>query len=129
MPGKGDRGGEKRRPKDAKGALIRIIRYLMQYRYLVLLFLLFSFASNVGNLMGPSFAGKAIAAAGGKGAVDMPVVVHYALLMLAAYIGSNIMNFLVNVGMMRVGRRVAQNMRRDVFAKLMTLPVGYFDKN
>ncbi len=31
--------------------------------------------------------------------------------------------------MMRVGRRVARNMRRDVFNKLMTLPVGYFDRH
>ena len=30
---------------------------------------------------------------------------------------------------MRVGRRVARNMRRDVFNKLMTLPVGYFDRH
>ena len=27
MPGRGDRGGKKERPKDARGTLIRIIRY------------------------------------------------------------------------------------------------------
>ena len=39
MPGPGDRGGKKERPKDTKGTLLRIIRYLMAYRWLVLLFL------------------------------------------------------------------------------------------
>ena len=134
MPGPGDRGGKKERPKDTKGTLLRIVRYLMAYRWLVLLFLVFAFLSNVGNLMGPRFAGKAIGAAEagfrqGPGHVDMALVTRYALLMLGCYVGGNLMGFLVNIGMMRVGRRVARNMRRDVFNKLMTLPVGYFDRH
>ena len=130
MPGRGDRGGVKAKPKDAKGALRRIIRYLMKYRFMVLVFLIFAFLSNLGNLMGPNFAGKAItAASAGEGKVDMDLVIHYAMLMLIAYVASNVLSFLVSIGMMRIGRRVAENMRRDVFDKLMTLPVGYFDRN
>ena len=130
MPGPGDRGGVKQRPKNAKGALRRIVGYLAQFRYLVLLLLICSFISNIGNLLGPNFSGKAInAASAGRGNVDMALVRHYALLMLVAYVGSNIVNFFVNFGMTRVSRRVAENMRRDVFNKLMTLPVGYFDRN
>ena len=134
MPGKGDRGGVKEKPKNARGALKRIIEYLMEFKWIVLLLLLCAFASNIGNLMGPRFAGKAIgeAEAGfkqGVGMVDMAAVRHYALLMLTAYVGSNILSFIVNISMMRVGRRVAENMRRDVMSKLMKLPVGYFDRN
>ena len=130
MPGPGDRGGVKQRPKNAKGALRRIVGYLAQFRYLVLLLLICSFISNIGNLLGPNFSGKAInAASAGRGNVDMALVRHYALLMLVAYVGSNIVNFFVNFGMTRVSRRVAENMRRDVFNKLMALPVGYFDRN
>lgn len=130
MPGPGDRGGVKQRPKNAKGALRRIVGYLAQFRYLVLLLLICSFISNIGNLLGPNFSGKAInAASAGRGNVDIALVRHYALLMLVAYVGSNIVNFFVNFGMTRVSRRVAENMRRDVFNKLMALPVGYFDRN
>lgn len=130
MPGPGDRGGVKQRPKNAKGALRRIGGYLAQFRCLVLLLLLCSFISNLGNLLGPSFSGKAIdAASAGPGKVDMALVGHYAALMLIAYVGSNVVNFFVTFGMTRVSRRVAENMRRDVFDKLMALPVGYFDRN
>ena len=130
MPGPGDRGGEKRRPKDARGALRRILTYLMEYKWVVFLLLLCAFASNIGNLLGPGYAGQAIdEASAGVGKINMAKVTHYAILMLAAYVGSNVMSFLVNIGMMRVGRKVARNMRRDVFDKLMTLPVGYFDRN
>ncbi len=122
--------GKKEKPKDARGALRRILNYLMVYKYIVLLLILATFVSNLGNLMGPNFAGKAIdAASAGVGKVDMPVVVRYALLMLAFYVGGSLLNFLVSIGMMRVGRKIARNMRRDVFAKLQRLPVGYFDKN
>lgn len=134
MPGRGDRGGKKEKPRDAKGTLIRIIRYLMVYKWVVLFLLCCAFLSNLGNLLGPRFAGKAIGVAEegyrlGPGNVDMAMVKHYALLMLAAYVGSNVLSFIITISMARVGRKVAENMRRDVFNKLMKLPVSYFDRN
>ena len=53
MPGPGDRGGKKERPRDARGTLRRIAGYLTAYRWPVLAFLLCSFLSNAGNLLGP----------------------------------------------------------------------------
>ena len=128
MPPVGSRG-KIEKPKDAKGTLRRILQYMTVYRYVVLALLLCTFASNVGNLLGPSFAGKAIGAAVGQGQVDFDTVAYYAKCMLAAYLFSNILSFLVNQVMMRMGRRVAYKMRKDVFDKLMTLPVKYFDRN
>ncbi len=130
MPGPGDRGGVKQKPKDARKTLRRLLKYMMEYAWIFFLLLICAFTSNIGNLLGPDFAGKAItAASAGKGKVDMDLVVHYGLLMLLVYVGSNILSFLVNIGMMHVGRYVARNMRRDVFDKLQKLPVGYFDKH
>ena len=130
MPGPGDRGGEKRKPKDARGTLIRIIKYLSDYVWIVALLVILAFLSNIGNLMGPRLAGKAIGATeAGAGSVDMGIVMHYAIWMLVFYAGGNALNFLAGIGMTRVGRKVAQNMRKDVFAKLMALPVSFFDRN
>ncbi|WP_026517223.1 ABC transporter ATP-binding protein [Butyrivibrio sp. MC2021] len=130
MPGPGDRGKAKERPKHARRTLRRMLKYLMEYAWVVLLMLLCAFASNIGNLLGPDFAGKAINAAGaGAGKVDMNAVIRYGIFMLIAYVSGNILSFIVNIGMMRVGRKVARNMRRDVFNKLMELPVGYFDRH
>ena len=128
MPPRGPRV-KAEKPRDARGTLIRTLHYMVNYRYLVLFLLVCTFASNVGNLLGPSCAGGAIGAAVGPGQVDFATVSHYAKYMLAAYLFSNIMSFLVNQGMMLTGRRVANQMRRDVFNKLMTLPVSYFDRN
>ena len=106
MPGKGDRGGKKERPKDVKGALLRILSYLNIYKWSILGLLLLAMLSNIGNLFGPRFAGAAISVAErgfrqGVGHVDMAMVRHYALLMLAAYVLSNILSLLVTIGMTR----------------------------
>lgn len=130
MPGPGDRGREKQKPKNPRKTLRRLLRYMFRYIFIVLILLICAFSSNIGNLLGPDFAGKAITEASkGAGNVDLTRVIHYGLLMLLAYVGSNILSFCVNIGMMRVGRYVARNMRQDVFNKLMELPVSYFDKH
>jgi len=130
MPGRGDRGGKKEKPKNAKGALLRILSYLKEYRLLVAFLCLCALVSNVGNLLGPKFAGDAISeAAAGVGRVNFDRVIYNVKWMLALYVGSNLLSFAVSLGMMRVSRHVAQKMRNDVFDKLMLLPVGYFDRN
>ena len=63
MPGKGDRGGKKEKPKDARGALRRILSYLSIYKWSILGLLLLAMLSNIGNLFGPRFAGAAISVA------------------------------------------------------------------
>lgn len=126
----GDRGGKKERPKDTKKALGRIIAYLKPFRWGVLFFCLCAFLGNLCSLMGPKFAGSAIAAAdAGPGQVDFSVVLYYVRRMLLVYVCSGILTFTVNFGMMKVSRRVAQKMRSDIFDKMMELPVGFFDRN
>ena len=128
MPPRG-LGVKKERPKDTRGTIIRVLRYLARRKIALALLLLCTLASNLGNLLGPTFAGKAIGAAADAGQVDFAVVAYYAKAMLAAYLLSNLLSFLVNQAMMRLGRRVANQMRKDVFDKLMKLPVKYFDRN
>ena len=130
MPGPGDRGGKKEKPKDAKGALTRLVRYTLPFRRQLILFCLCALLSNLGSLMGPKLAGHAInAAAAGAGQVDFQLVGHYVVQMLAVYGVSALLSFAVNIGMVRLSRRVAEQMRTDVFDKLMRLPVSYFDQN
>ncbi len=130
MPGRGDRGTPRQKPKDARKTLLRILKYLGKHRITVTLLVLLAFLSNLGNLMGPRLAGKAIEATeAGTGNINMNTVVHYAILMAVFYVGSNVLSFLVNIGMARVGREVARSMRQDIFEKLMRLPVSFFDCN
>ena len=118
------------KPKDTKKALRRILAYISEYKWALLIALLLSFAGNIAGLIGPSLAGSAInEAAAGAGKVNMDAVMYYAKRMLLCYLFSSAVTISVNILMMSVSKKIARNMRRDIFDKLMKLPVNYFDTN
>lgn len=119
---------ESHKPQDAKGALRGLWRYLCRYRYLLLLAVFLTISGNLLALVGPKLSGKAIdAIEPGKGAVDFDTVFRYAGLMVVFYIISSLFSYLLSVVMQTISRRMARQMRNDVFHKLLSLPVGYFD--
>lgn len=118
------------KPKDTKGTLRRLLSYMGQYKWFLLLILALCFVGNILELLGPGFAGSAInAAAAGEGKVDFEKVFYYAKRMLICYVLSSCITISINVAMMYVSKWIAKKMRKDVFDKLMRLPVGYFDQN
>lgn len=119
---------ENHRPKDARGALRGLWGYLCRYRFLLLLAMFLTVSGNLLALIGPKLSGRAIdAIEPGKGAVDFDTVFHYAGLMVIFYIVSSFFSYLLSVVMQTISRRMARQMRDDVFQKLLALPVGYFD--
>ena len=119
-----------KKPKDTKGTLLRMLRYVGDFKWLLALVLVLCLTSNLLALLGPNLAGKAInAAAAGKGKVDFEQVYFYAKRMLIFYLSSSALSISINIMMMYVSRQIAKKMRKDVFDKLMKLPVGYFDTN
>ena len=117
-----------RKPKDTKGTLRRLLTYMAEFKWILLLALVLSFISNVLALLGPSLAGNAInEAAAGAGKVNFDKVFYYAKQMLAFYLASSLISIMISVIMMYVSRFIAKKMRKDIFDKLMRLPVGFFD--
>ncbi|HPJ03496.1 MAG TPA: ABC transporter ATP-binding protein, partial [Candidatus Limiplasma sp.] len=84
--------------------------------------------SNTFALIGPTLAGKAIDSIGTQqGGVDMPGVLHYALLMAIFYLASSIFAYLLSVLMVYISRNVTRTMRKDLFSRIAEMPVGFFD--
>ena len=120
----------RRKPKDTKGTLRKMIAYLEHYKWIMVIVMLLCIISNILALLGPSLAGNAInEASAGAGKVDFDHVFYYAKRMLLVYISSSVITVAINMIMMYVSRYVAKKMRKDIFDKLMKLPVGFFDKN
>ena len=116
----------------AKGARIAVIKrltgYLAQHKLLVLAALAIMLTSNLLALAAPMFSGKAInAIEPGKGAVDMDTVLHYCLLMAICYVVSAALSYALSVIMTVLSKKIVYTMRRQVFDRLMELPVGFFD--
>ncbi|MCD8155408.1 MAG: ABC transporter ATP-binding protein/permease [Clostridiales bacterium] len=119
-----------KKPKDTRGTLRRLIAYMADYKWILLLVLLLCLVSNILALLGPGLAGSAInEAAAGVGKVNFQKVFYYAKWMLLCYGCSSALTIAINVVMMYVSKWIAQKMRRDVFDRLMRIPVGYFDRN
>ncbi|MBR3099287.1 MAG: ABC transporter ATP-binding protein [Clostridia bacterium] len=119
-----------RKPKDTRGTLRRMLRFLGPFRWVILGVACLSLVSNVLSLWGPNLAGSAIReAAAGKGLVNFERVAYYATLMLVCYLASSLLGFVISLIMTVVSKRVGRQMRQSVFDKLMKLPVGYFDRH
>ena len=125
--------GDKRRLEGAKlprkVLLKRLWNYLGRNRFLLVLAVCLSVTSSLLALYGPKLSGRAINAIElGAGKVDMDTVLHCAALMAVCYVLSAGLTYLLNVVMIRLSRRVAKQMRHDVFESLASLPVSFFDR-
>ena len=101
---------------------------MMQYKFLLGLALGLTIVSNLLSLVGPMLSGYAIdAIEPGAGRVEFERVFYYAGLMVLFYIASSVLSYLLAVLMIHISRKVVYRMRKDVFDRLMDLPVGYFD--
>lgn len=122
------REGKYEKPKNRKGTILRLLVYMMQYKYLLLLALVLTIGSNLLSLVGPMLSGYAIdAIEPGAGSVMFDRVFYYAGLMVLFYLVSSILSYILSVLMIHISRKVVYRMRKDVFYRLMDLPVGYFD--
>ena len=118
------------KPKDARGALRRLLAMLGPFRWMIAGVAVLCVISNLLSLYGPTLAGQAInEAAAGEGRVNLDKVTRLALQMLVFYLVSSLMTVAIHALMVNVSRRFARSMRQRVFDKLMTLPVGYFDRH
>ena len=119
-----------KKPKDTKGTIIRLLKYVADFKWILAGALILCLTSNILSLLGPYLAGKAInEAAAGVGKVNFNNVYYYAIRMLIFYLSSSALSISINMIMMYMSRRISRKMRKDVFDKLMRLPVGFFDTN
>ncbi len=116
--------------KQRKHTMRRLGKYLMHYRGLLALALILNLLSNGLALVGPMLCGYAVdAIEPGKGNVDFAQVFHYAKWMAVLYVASAAMSYVLTVLMAAISRKVVYRMRKDVFDRLLSLPVGYFDSH
>lgn len=118
---------ENTKPKIKKGIFLRLSRYVLEQWPLFVLALLLTLCANQLSLLGPRYSGAAIDAIELKGGVDFPAVWANIGRMLGCYLISAGLSYVLSVVMIRLSQRIIYKMRKQVFEKLMTLPVNYFD--
>lgn len=108
----------------------RLLPYLFAHKPTLFSAFALMLISSALSLAGPSLSGKAIAALeGGKGNVDFKSVFFFCALMAVFYIASALLSYLLSIVMLGLSKKISFTMRKQVFEHLLSLPVGYFDKN
>ena len=110
-----------------RGIFPRLSRYVLEQWPLFLLALALTLGSNQLSLLGPKYSGAAIDAIEMESGVDFPAVWENVIRMLGCYLISAMLAYILSVVMIRLSQRIIYKMRKQVFEKLMTLPVNYFD--
>ncbi|PNV64065.1 ABC transporter [Clostridium sp. chh4-2] len=119
---------DNRLKKPKQYTLSRLGKYLFRYKWLLFLAILLTVGSNLFALIGPMLSGYAIdAIEPGKGSVEFDRVFYYAAWMAGFYVASAALSYLLSVLMLTISKKVVYQMRKDVFDRLLSLPVGFFD--
>ena len=114
-------------PKNKTGIFIRLSRYVLEQWPLFIVALLLTLGSNQLSLLGPRYSGAAIDAIELESGVDFSAVWENIARMLGCYLVSAMLAYVLSVVMLRLSQRIIYKMRKQVFEKLMTLPVNFFD--
>ncbi len=137
----GAMGRPPEKPKDFKGTLFRLVRYLSPYRKKLVVVLIFAILSTLFAILGPKILGQATTAifngvVGNLIAVrahrpthslDFGYIGHIVLILISLYTVSAVFNYAQQYIMAGVAQKTVYALRRDVDAKLARLPLKFFD--
>lgn len=122
-------GNEKLDRKATKGILLRLSTYILKHWPLFFIAIAFTLLSNQLALLGPEYSGKAINAISAEGGVQFEAVWDNVVRMLICYGASAVLSYILAVIMIKLSQKIVYTMRRQIFEKLTSLPVSYFDKH
>ena len=115
--------------KTATHVFKRLSGYVLKQWPLFLMAIAMTLLSNQLSLMGPKYSGEAIDAISNENGVQFDAVWVNVVKMLVCYILSAVLSYVLAILMLKLTQRIVYSMRKQVFEKLTTLPVGFFDTN
>ena len=124
------------RAKDFKGTFRQFVRYMGNYKFSVIVVMLFAIISTVFMIVGPKILGNAttLLAEGIMGSftdsdegIDFDGIANILLTLLGIYIVSSLFSFLQGFIMTNVSMKLTYRLRKDISEKLNRLPLKYYD--
>ena len=117
--------------KNPKYVLKHLLRYILKFKFQFVLVILFTILTNLFQLIGPYLSGLAVdeidISKKEVKTINLELVLYYCLLMFGFYVISCILSLIINYLMINVSKKIVYQMRKDLFNKLLDLPVKFFD--
>jgi ATP-binding cassette, subfamily B, multidrug efflux pump len=130
-PGRGGHGpymGPKEKPKNTKATLLRLWRYLERRKIGLAVVFFFVLAGSVLTLVGPFLIGRAIdVMVAGPGKIDFARLALIVGELIGAYLLGTVFTWFQIYIMAGLAQGTVRDIRADLFAKLQTLSLRYFD--
>lgn len=118
---------EKNNKRDNKKLILRLGKYVLRQWHLFIPAVTFTLLSNQLSLLGPRYSGAALDAIEHVGGVNFPEVWSNVIKMIICYAVSALLSYILSVIMIHLSQKITYRMRKELFEKLNTLPVNYFD--
>ncbi len=123
------------KPKDFKGSMKKLIKYIGKYKIAVLIVMICAAGSTIFSVIGPKILGNAttVLADGlfkqiqGVGTIDMGKIGFILLIVLALYGVSALFMFVQGWLMTGVTQKICYRMRREISEKINRMPLKYFE--
>ncbi len=130
MPGPGGRFGRGTRiekAQDVRGTLRRLLSKLKPHWPALIVILTLVAASTLLGLVSPYLMAQAIDRFGSQG--DKQELLHIAMWMLLAYLGSWLCSIGESLIVANITQKVMRTLRRELFEHLQTLSLSFFDRH
>jgi len=125
--------GEK--PRDFKGTMAKLIRYLGSYKLSIMVVMVFAIASTIFSIIGPKILGKAttklfegvMAKISGSGSIDFTYIGQVIIFVLGLYLLSTLFGYIQGWVMSGISMNITYRFRKDISQKINRMPLRYFD--
>ncbi|OGN80067.1 MAG: multidrug ABC transporter ATP-binding protein [Chloroflexi bacterium GWC2_49_37] len=124
------------KPRDFKGTMLKLIKYLSSYKILIIVVMVFAIASTVASIVGPKILGKATTKlfegvlgkiAGTSTTIDFAYIENIIIQTLSLYLVSTLFGYIQGWIMSGVSMDITYRFRKDIAAKINRMPLKYFD--
>lgn len=137
MAGHGPRGRGRvvEKPKDFKGTLRKVIKYIGGYKIGVFAVMISAAAAAIFNIISPKIMGMATTALAdglmkkiaGTGGMDFKYIGTILLIVMALYGVSCIFAFVQSYTMSTITQKVCYKLRKELIEKIGRMPMNYFE--
>ncbi|WP_025724663.1 ABC transporter ATP-binding protein [Acholeplasma granularum] len=118
--------------KNKKATIKRLWYYLSYYKSRLIIGIVLTVLSNALSLIGPYLTGQMInemTVVNDGFAIDFNKIFILASLMISFYLVSAVMNYILSVALVKMSQSVVYKLRSDLFNKMTSVHVNYFDSN
>ena len=124
------------KPRDFKGTVGKLIRFLGRFKFAMFAALVFAIGATVFNVIGPKVLSTAttelfngiVAKVEGTGGINFDAIWTSLITTLVIYLGSAACMFVQGLVLTYVSQKTCYEFRREISEKIDRLPVGYFER-